>query len=48
VKNTLNLFGNCIMDKPWENVSMSFGHGTTSEHEIYVRGSTLQRKLNNI
>jgi hypothetical protein len=45
VKNTLNVFGNCTMDKPWEYIPNSFGHVTTSVHEIYVTGSSFVKEI---
>jgi hypothetical protein len=45
VKNILNVFGNCTIDKPWENIPTSFGHGTTNEHEIYVRGPSFAKEI---
>jgi hypothetical protein len=45
VKNTLNFFENCTIDKPWENISISFGHGTTSEHEIYARCPSFVKEI---
>ncbi len=33
------------MDKPWESIQMSFGHGTISEHEIYVKGPSFAKEI---